>query len=287
MTFETVARGLYLEGLFVDGEGAWTTDVIKGEVRRQADGRTWRAGTPYLAALLMNADGCMLSSGPGGIAWFDPASDKSGWLIGAAGGRPLVGVNEMTSDGAGGIYFGTVDLPAIERGEKPGPATLYRLDAEGRLTAVAENLVFSNGLSLSPDGRRLYHNESFHGVFVYEVAPDGSLGARTMLLEKPDCDGMALDVEGGVWISGFSSGELLRLTPDGSIDQRLALPGQAATNVFFGGADGRDLYVTTVSPETAAALAEGELPEAETSVLYRTRAEIPGLPVERPRFRLA
>ena len=123
--------------------------------------------------------------------------------------------------------------------------------------------------------------------FVYDVFADGSLGAPTMFIEKPDCDGMALDREGGIWITGFESNELIRVLPDGRIERRISLPAQAsATNIFFAGEDGRDFYVTAVRPEAADELKHGRLPSAPTSFLYRGRSDIPGLAVLRPRFRI-
>jgi sugar lactone lactonase YvrE len=108
-----------------------------------------------------------------------------------------------------------------------------------------------------------------------------------MLLKKPDCDGMALDCEGGIWITGFESSELIRVLPGGSIERRISLPSQAsASNVFFAGKDCRDLYVTAVRPEAAEELKQGRLPSVPTSFLYRGRSEIPGLPVLRPRLRI-
>lgn len=85
----------------------------------------------------------------------------------------------------------------------------------------------------------------------------GGLGEPRPLADNPDCDGMALDAEGNLWISGFSSGELRHLRPDGSEVGRLTLPVKACSNVCFGGADMRDLCVTGVDPACAQALAEG------------------------------
>jgi sugar lactone lactonase YvrE len=201
-------------------------------------------------------------------------------------GAPLSGVNEMCPDGRGGFIFGTLDLEAIVKGERPAPVALYRLDVQGRVTLLCDRLVFCNGLGLSADGTTLYHNESFVGTFVYDVAPDGSIDHRRMLIEKPDCDGMALDTRGNLWNTGFSSEEVLCVRPDGVVDQRLSLPGGAATNVRFGGPGGREIFVTTVPLTAGPEIAKGNLPSALDSVLYRVPSPVAGRINPRTQFRL-
>ena len=284
MSFTPIARGRYLEALAVDDGAVWFSDVIVGGVQGlHADGgkshslpeRMWIGG------VAVNEDGSVLCSGPGGIVWFNAKTGRSGSLLSSIDGAPLSGVNEMCPDGHGGPIFGTLDLASILKGQKTSPVALYRLAVDGKVTLLADGLTFCNGVSVSLDGQSLYHNESFVGTFVYDIAPDGGLGQRRMLIEKQDCDGVALDVRGNVWISGFASEELLCVRPDGSIEQRLALPGGAATNVRFGGADARDLYVTTVPLTAGADIARGQLPVEDNSVLYRTRSPVAGRVVPR------
>lgn len=289
MTFEPIAQGFYLEALLIDGDSIWYSDVVEGGIcRMKADGtvHTWLPERRLVGGLLLNEDGAMLVSGHDGIVWFNPESGATGILLDQIEGQPIDGVNEMRPDGKGGIYFGTIDMPAIVRGEKPGPAGLYHLDADRKLTTLCTGLVFTNGLTPNLAGTRLFHNESFVGTFAYELNSDGSLGSCTKLLDKTDCDGMALDVEGNVWISGFASNELLRMQPDGTIIERMPLPGEAATNVRFGGDDGRDLYITIVSPKAAAAIARGEKPSSPSSRLYRGRSSVAGQAISRTRFAL-
>lgn len=289
MKFEPIAQGYYLEALLVDGTTVWYSDVAEGGIRRLAPDEevtVWLPDRRLVGGVLLNDNGCVLVSGPGGIVWFNPATNAAGVLLDTIDGQPIAGVNEMRPDGTGGLYFGTVDLPAILRGETPGPVGLYRLDVDRKLTSLCKGLVFTNGLSATPDGSRLYHNESFVGTFAYDVLPDGRLGDRTMLLKKPDCDGLALDADGGIWVTGFASADLLRLQGDGAVTRRIALPGDAATNVRFGGADSRDIYVTVVSRDAAESLKDGVFPTSKTSVLYRGRSDVPGQAIPRTRFRL-
>ncbi|HEX7853302.1 MAG TPA: SMP-30/gluconolactonase/LRE family protein [Sphingobium sp.] len=277
---EVIARGFYLEGLLVDGDAIWYTDVAVGGVQLVGSDRVLLPERTMIGGLLLNDDGSVLVAGDDGIAWAHP-DGRSGMLV-----EGLGGANEMRSDGRGGMYFGTIDLAAILKGERPGPSTIQHLSISGELRQVRGGLSFANGLSLSPDGRSLYFNESFSASRVFPVEADGFLGDPRLLADKYDCDGMALDAEGHIWITGFSSGELLCLRPDGSEVRRVTLPGEACTNVRFGGPDLRDLYVTMVDPASAQALAEGRPLEEQNSTLYRLRSPVPGAPMAPTRFRL-
>ena len=289
MSFTPLARGRYLEGLAVDARTVWFTDVILGGVQGlHADGSTshWLPERLWIGGVALNEDGSVLCSGPDRINWFNAATGRSGSLLNSINGVPLSGVNEMCADTEGGLIFGTLDIESIVKGQKTLPVALYRLDVDGNVTLLSDGLTFCNGLSVSLDGSKLYHNESFVGTFVYDIAADGSLGPRRMLLEKKDCDGIALDARGHLWLSGFASQELLCLRPDGTVEQRLAFPGGAATNVRFGGVDQHEIYMTVVPLTAGAQIARGELPSEPNSVLYRTRSPVPGRAIRKTRFRL-
>jgi sugar lactone lactonase YvrE len=289
--FETLASGIYLEGLAVDyaRDAVWFSDVIGAGVHGIArDGRTWtlNADRMWTGGIMMNEDGSVLSSGQGGIMWNDPDTGRSGWLLDTIDGARVNGINEMMPDGSGGIYFGTVDIEMIEQGQPARPALIYRLAADGTVTTLAEGLGFANGIMLSPDGRQLYYNDTFDGTYAFDVRPDGSLGPRRKLLEKYDCDGMALDAEGNLLLTGFQSGHLERIRPDGSRLPPIETPAKAITQVRFGGADMRDYYLTTVPADGGDSLKEGKPLTEKNSFLLRGRAEVPGMTIAPARFKL-
>lgn len=280
-SYEVIASGFYLEGLLVDGPEIWYTDVALGGVRRAGSETVLLEDRPMIGGLLLNQDGSLLVAGGGNIAWVDPKTGASGLL---AEGFP--GSNEMAPDPGGGILFGTIDLPSILRGERPGPSQICRLSPNGTLTRLYEDLAFANGLALSADGATLFFNESFAASRAFPIGRNGALGPPRLLAEKPDCDGLALDAEGNIWITGFASDHLLCLRPDGEEIRRLALPGKAASSIRFGGPDLRDLYVNIVDPEAAQRLAAGTPLTEKTSMLCRMRSPVPGAPVPRAAFTL-
>lgn len=289
--FEPLARGLYLEGLAFDAQRGvvWYSDVIAGGVRGLSpDGgvQTLNPERMWTGGVMMNHDGCVLSSGQGGIMWNDPQSGESGWLLSEIDGRPINGINEMSPDGAGGIYFGVIDIDAVVRGATPGPSAIYRLTTDRRVVQVAGGLTFANGLMLSADGRRFFCNDTFVSAYVFDVQPDGTLANRRLLLEKEDVDGMALDAEGNVWVTGFRSSEITRVRPDGAKLAPFPTPAGAITQIRFGGADLRDIYITAVPADGGDSLAVGELPTEQRSILYRGRSDTPGAAIPAARFQL-
>jgi sugar lactone lactonase YvrE len=291
-TFERVASGVYLEGLTVDYERnvVWYSDVIAGGIHGvRADGskvRSFNEGRMWTGGVMMNEDGSVLSTGQGGIMWNNPDSGKSGWLLDRLEGKPINGVNEMVPDGTGGIYFGTNDIEMVIAAKQTRPTAIYRLTPDGDVIKVADGINFSNGLMYDGTRRRFYCSDTFACAWAWDVENDLSLSNKRVLLAKDDCDGMALDTEGNVWITGFrSSGFIARVKPDGTPLANVESPTGSITQVRFGGTDMRDCYVNVVPADGGDSLKDGK-PLRGGSYLYRGRSAVPGMPLAPARFRL-
>lgn len=290
--FEKIASGIYLEGLAVDHERdvIWYSDVIAGGIHGiRPDGTkvaSFNEGRMWTGGVMMNADGSVLSTGEGGIMWNHPETGKCGWLLDKIDGQPINGVNEMVPDGTGGIYFGTNDIEMIIRGEQTRPTAIYRLTLEREVIRVSEDVNFTNGMMYDPGRKRFYCNSTFECTWAFDVAADLSLTNRREFLDKEDCDGMALDADGNVWITGFRSNFLTRVRPDGTVLPQVDTPAGSITQIRFGGSDMRDYYFNSVPADGGDTLKEGGELTARNSFLFRGRSETPGMRIEPARFRL-
>ncbi len=290
-SMEQVAAGIYLEGLAVDVTSnlVWFSDVVGGGIHGlSADGEilTLNRDRMWTGGVMLNADGSVLSSGAGGIMWNNPASGGVGWLLEGIDGEVVNGVNEMVPDGQGGLFFGTCDIDMVESGGTPRPTQIYRLTRTRKLLKVADDVGFSNGIMYDLGRGRLYCNDTFRGTWVFDVQADLSLANRRILVEKEDADGMALDAEGNVWITGFRSGSITRVSPEGELLPAVDTPAKAITQVRFGGADMRDIYINAVPVDGGDNLKDGQIPTEQRSVMYRGRSRVAGSPILPTEFEL-
>jgi sugar lactone lactonase YvrE len=288
--FEQIATGVYLEGLAVDyaRNAVWYSDVIKGGVHGvMPDGKviTLNPGRMWTGGVMMNADGSVLSSGAGGILWNNPDTVKSGWLLHEIEGRVVNGINEMMPDGTGGIFFGTNDIEMVEKAQPTRPTSIYRLTMDRKVIKLADGINFSNGIMYDAARKKFYCNDTFAKVWVFDANDDLTFSNKRVMLEKEDCDGMALDAEGNLWITGFRSNFIVRLKPDGTPLPRIDTPPGSVTQVRFGGPDMRDYYINVVPADGGDSLKDGK-PLTTPSVLYRGRSEVAGMRIEPARFTL-
>jgi len=124
---------------------------------------------------------------------------------------------------------------------------LWRIDRDRSAHLIETGMGTTNGIEVSPDGKRLYVNESVQRkIWVYDRAGDGTLSNKRLLLAFPDfgLDGMRCDADGNLYIARYDAGKVLVLDPAGKVLHTIATKGGKPTNVAFGGKDGRDVYVT-------------------------------------------
>jgi sugar lactone lactonase YvrE len=175
-----------------------------------------------------------------------PGEDWAGRIIAEAPARDGVRFNDASVDPAGRVWVGSMDIK-----EKEPLGTLYRLDSGGTLTPVVKGATVSNGIGWSPDGTRMYYNDSplrRIDMFDYDQATGEAYQGRMFAdLSGADGfpDGLTVDADGYVWVAMFAGGALRRFTPAGHQDAVIPLPVSQPTSCAFGGPGMADLFVTT------------------------------------------
>jgi sugar lactone lactonase YvrE len=158
---------------------------------------------------------------------------------------PGTQLNDGKCDTSGRLWVGTYSKSGLPE------AGLYCVDESGEVRRVLSRLIASNGLAWTPDGAFLYVTDTGRRSitrFRIDPAVPALYGAERFCEFPPGDgvpDGIATDVDGGVWVAVFGGGAIRRYSPAGTVDAECRLPITYPTSVAFGG-DGRDvIFVTT------------------------------------------
>lgn len=181
----------------------------------------------------------------------------------------------------GAFWIGSMDM----RQPRAPVGRLYRVTADGAATTIADGFAVSNGLAWSPDGRTLYHSDSFAAwIDRYDFdSRTGEAGNRRRLRDLDEetgrPDGAACDAAGDYWSAGVSAGVLNRITPEGALRARYPLPVPAPTMPCFCGADLRQIAITSHRQTTPEKLERAPL----SGGVFLAEAPVAGAPVARMR----
>lgn len=183
-----------------------------------------------------------------------------------------VRMNEGGCDPDGRFYCGSMAYDMA-----PGAGSLYRLDPDGSVRVVVEDVTISNGLEWTPDGSRAYYSDTGTSrVDVFDYDRESGLTDRRPFVEIPDDggpDGLTVDAEGGVWLALYNGGAVQHYSPEGVLDEVVEVAARQVTACTFGGPNLDELFITT-SREN---LEPGDDPLAGS--LFRAVPGVTGLPV--------
>jgi gluconolactonase len=172
-----------------------------------------------------------------------PAGTASYVATGYMGAR-FNAPNDLAIRSDGNIYFSdpSWQAPAV----LPQAATrLYRISPEGDVSASDDALMNPNGVTLSLDETSLY--VAARTGRRYALMQDGSIGAGQDFAPMSGVDGVAIDCAGNLYVARGREVAVYDASanPIGSI----TVPDvQSATNLAFGGADRKTLYITGLGP---------------------------------------
>jgi gluconolactonase len=183
-------------------------------------------------------------------------------------GKRLNAPNDLCFDQQGRIYF--TDPRYGDRSDiEQECMAVYRIELDGSLTRVIDDLQYPNGILITPDNTTLYvvdHNPEPGGnrtLVAYRIDQHGGCHFQRTLYDYGagyGGDGMVLDQAGHIYLTA-GSGDLAGVYVFAPGGERLLgvirvpeIPG----NCTFGGPDLRTLYI------------------AASTSLYRIRLQIPG-----------
>ncbi len=182
-------------------------------------------------------------------------------------------LNDGSCDPQGRFVVGTCtpdDEPSTSE-------ALVRLEADGTLTTLDDDLTLSNGLAWSADGSRLFSVDTMRRtVYVRDYGPT-EVGQRAVHLRFDDDlpDGLTCDADDHLWIAFWGRGVVRRFDPTGVPVAEVVVPAPNVTSVAFAGADLRTMVVTTA---TKGMTPRERRRRPESGMLFTTRVDVPGQP---------
>jgi gluconolactonase len=160
-------------------------------------------------------------------------------------GKLLNGPNDVWVRPDGGLYFTDpfYKRPYWKRGprEQDVEGVYYLAPDHKTLSRVAGDLKQPNGLIGTPDGKKLYVADiGASRTYAYDVKLDGTLASKRLFC-KLGSDGMTLDDEGNVYLTGRGVTVFDRA---GKQVAHIDVPEPWTANVCFGGKDRKTLFIT-------------------------------------------
>ncbi len=196
------------------------------------------------------------------VVQFSPDLSSLRDVVGQYQGKPFNSPNDLVFRSDGNLYFTDPDFQAGANKDQP-TTNVYRVAPDGAVSVVDDTIKNPNGISISPDETALFVAGNLEAGFLkrYPLAEDGSVGEGTVVLPDVNVpDGMAFDCAGNLYVTEHSNRRIRVVAPDGKETGEIVGMQHNVTNVAFGGADRKTLFITT------------------TGALYQVQLSVAGLP---------
>ncbi|KAI7529176.1 hypothetical protein KC343_g20404, partial [Hortaea werneckii] len=161
--------------------------------------------------------------------------------------------NDGAVDAAGRFFVGAMNDPVVTE-TFTDEGLLFRLDPDGSLHRVKEQITIPNGISWTSDNQTIYFTNSPTQKitkYPYDLST-GSIDWEqgTTFFQCPYeggfPDGHAQDEEGCFWIALFGTGKVVRVNPQGEMIAQIEFPTRCVTCPAF---VGTELFVTSAAEE--------------------------------------
>ncbi len=151
-------------------------------------------------------------------------------------------MNDAKVDSQGRMWAGSTHMEF-----KPGVGALHRWDGRQPSTTVAAGFTLPNGMGWNADDSVMYLVDSYaHSLLAAPYqADDGEVGEfRTIAtIDSGLPDGLAVDVDGFVWVAVWGGHEVRRYNSRGELVATVPMPVAQPSSCAFG--DDGTLYITS------------------------------------------
>ena len=187
----------------------------------------------------------------GSIQRLDLQSGAVTTLYAACENMPLRAPNDLIFDADGGFWFTDHGNSAPDSKTYGG---LYHARPDGSMIRqIRQHLLSPNGIGLSPDGRWLYWADTMTArlwraaiVAPGELADYGHAPGELVATVPGHImlDSLAVEADGRVCIGSIIHGGIIVIDPQTGTSAHVPVEDHMVTNICFGGADGRDVWIT-------------------------------------------
>lgn len=212
--------------------------------------------------LQMHKDGrIFIADHKDGLLVLDTQSRTISTVIDRPNFERFKGLNDLVFDSRGTLYF----TDQGESGLHDPTGRLWRYTAEGRLELLMDNIPSPNGLVLAPDEKILYLAVTrANAVWRVPLPRNGGVGRVGTYIQMSGGvgpDGMAMATDGSLAVAHPGMGCVWLFDPAGRpIAEVRTCQNVMTTNVAFGGADGKTLYITETDAVLVARVDRAGLP---------------------------
>ena len=182
-----------------------------------------------------------------GFVFYDLDTEAVTPIVDPESDIPTNHFNDGKCDPAGRLWAGT--MPDSE--DSP-VGSMYRLDADLSVHKIFGNVTISNGICWNSDATTMYYIDTplmKIEAFDYDNVTGAVENRRTcceIAEEYAWPDGMAIDVEGKLWVGHYFGKHVFRWDPDtGKCIGKIELPCSNVTACAFGDDNLDVLYITT------------------------------------------
>ena len=190
--------------------------------------------------------------------------------------------NDGAVDTQGRFWVEAFNDPTLIEPKEEG--VLFRLDHNGTLQTMYENMTIPNGITWNAEDSTMFLTDSPpQNVYAFDYDKEtGDISNRRVFYHHDEegvhPDGHAMDIEGNIWHACYGGSKVIRISTQGVVTGVIHLPTRNITCPTFAGAE---LFITSAEEDEPA-----KYPESAKYAgnLFRVDVGIEGMPKYKARL---